>query len=132
MKGAPRILDTILATLDAYSDACSRQDVEAALTVFATDDEVFLMGSEGGETARGPEEIRRFHERVLARPGSYAWTWDWRMVSVRGSVAWIAAAGQAWSGLGEERTSVPYRVTVVLEEKDGRWLWLQFHGSEPK
>ena len=81
------------------------------------------MGSEADEVATGPDEIRHHLQRILARPVTYRWEWKSRKVSAAGSVAWLVADALA--------SGHPYRMTVVLEKRGGRWLVMQFHGSEP-
>ena len=46
-----------------------------------------------------------------------------------GDVAWLWLDG----GLVlDGRSHRPYRITGVLERRQGRWIWSLFHGSEPR
>jgi ketosteroid isomerase-like protein len=99
-----------------------KRTFEGALAVLTPD--VVLMGSEAGELAKGLDEVRRLLEHLFSQPVSFRWTWKWREVSAAGPVAWVIAEA-TFGG------THPYRMTVVLEKRAGRWLWTQFHGSEP-
>ena len=48
-----------------------------------------------------------------------------------GDLAWFFADGQVVLSSGTEQRRAPYRITGVLERHGDRWLWRQFHGSEP-
>jgi len=124
MYANARVEAEVLSTVDGFNDAISRKDVDATLSLFAPDPDVFLMGSEADEVATGPDEIRRHLQRIFARPVTYRWDWKSRKVSAAASVAWVAADASVTG-------AHPYRITVVLEKRDGRWLLMQFHGSEP-
>ena len=119
----------IRATFQEFSEANSRMDAERALGVFADDGDVTLIGSEGGETARGREEIGALLGRVLPAAGGYSWEWEEMIVDGTDSVAWVFAEGYARAGSGAGR--IPYRASVVLEQQAGQWKWRLFHGSEP-
>jgi len=121
----------IRETFRRFSDACGRMDAEAAVAVFAGDDEVTLVGSEPGEMARGRAELEKFSRRILPASGGYSWEWEQMIVDGAGPVAWVFAEGHAQVGTGADAKRVPYRVSVVLERRDGEWKWRLFHGSEP-
>ncbi len=118
-------------TFRRFSEASDRMDTEAALAVFAVEGEVTLVGSESGEIARGREELRAFLDRVLAAAGGYSWEWENMIFDGTDSVAWVFAEGYAQAGAGPNAVRVPYRATVVLEQRAGQWKWRLFHGSEP-
>ena len=48
-----------------------------------------------------------------------------------GDVAWLFASGEVVVTDHGADTRVPYRLTGVLERRNGAWKWRQFHGSEP-
>ena len=121
----------VLAVLDAFNDALGRRDLEATLALFVTDADVTLVGSEVGETATGPSELRSFFERIFARPGTFFFEWRSCTVSARGEVAWFFADAAARYTEHERVATVSYRTTGILEWREDRWLFVQYHGSEP-
>lgn len=121
----------VRGTFDALSEMCAQRDLEGILALFSSDADVSLVGSEAGETARGPSELRSFFEQLFRRPGTFSFDWRSREISARGDVAWFFADATAIYTEGENVTTVPYRMTGILERENNRWLIAHYHGSEP-
>ena len=121
----------VMAVLDAVNEALEHRDLDATLALFARHPEVTLVGSEEGETATGPSELRSFVERLLARPGTFRFEWRSCTVSARGDVAWFFADAIAHYTENDHVAPVAYRTTGVLEREENHWLFAQYHGSEP-
>jgi ketosteroid isomerase-like protein len=118
----------ILLALGEFRAAVRERRLEGALALFAPDADTTLIGSEVGEIARGPMEIRPFLEDLFDQPQTFSWEWDDVSISSSGDVAWLWTEGALVINGRSER---PYRITGVLERREGRWLWSLFHGSEP-
>lgn len=108
--------------------AIADRRLEGALTLFAPDADATLIGSSVGELARGPLEMRAFLERLFDSARAVSWEWDDVSVSACGDVAWLWLEGAL---MLDGRSERPYRISGVLERRQGRWLWTLFHGSEP-
>jgi ketosteroid isomerase-like protein len=80
---------------------------------------------------RGPDEIRAFLQRYVRGTTTYSWTWDRRDVSAAGAVGWLLAEGTETAAAQGREEKHPYRMSLVCEKRDGRWLLLQIHGSSP-
>jgi len=120
--------EEILLALGEFRAAVSERRLEGVLSLFAPDADATLIGSSIGEIARGPMEIRPFLEQAFASPHTVSWEWDDVSVSACGDVAWLWLEGAlALDG----RSDRAYRISGVLERRQGRWLWSLFHGSEP-
>jgi ketosteroid isomerase-like protein len=117
-------------TLKRFNDLVSTRSLKV-LAEFAPGDEVLLIGSESGEIARGKQELEAFFTRIFAREASYSWEWEGIEVSQAGDLAWLFADGWAVLSTADGQRRAPYRITGVLERHGERWLWRQFHGSEP-
>lgn len=96
--------------------------------VHAPDADTTIIGSSVGETATGPIELRASLERLFESPDSYSWEWDDVSVSCCGDVALLWTEGALAVNGRSERA---YRISAVLERRQGRWLFALFHGSEP-
>jgi ketosteroid isomerase-like protein len=120
--------EEILLVLGELRAAVSQRRIEGVLSLFAPDADATLIGSSTGEIARGPLELRRFLEQVFAAPRTISWEWDDVSVSCSGDVAWLWLEGAL---VLDGRSERPYRISGVLERRQGRWLWTLFHGSEP-
>jgi ketosteroid isomerase-like protein len=120
--------EEVLLALGEFRAAVSERRLEGVLSLFAPDADTTLIGSSLGEIARGPLELRRFLEGLFAGPQRIGWEWDDVSVSSSGDVAWLWLEGALQLDGRSERA---YRITGVLERRQGRWLWSLFHGSEP-
>jgi ketosteroid isomerase-like protein len=131
MRPAAKTEADVLATLDEFSEAFASRAVERVMELFAADADVVFMGSEAGETAIGANVLRVLLKEIFSRPESYSWEWKWRSVSAAESVAWVTADAVVRANGGDRDLALPYRLTVVMEKRGNRWVWMQYHGSEP-
>jgi ketosteroid isomerase-like protein len=120
--------EEVLWTLGEFRAAVSQKRLEGVLSLFAPDADATLIGSSLGEIARGPIELRSFLQQVLAGPQTVGWEWDDVSISCAGDVAWLWLEGAL---VLDGRSDRAYRISGVLERRQGRWLWTLFHGSEP-
>lgn len=118
----------VLYALGEFRAAVAEKRLEGVLAFFTPDADTAVIGSSVGEIARGPMEIRPFLEDVFDRPESISWEWDDVNVSACGDVAWLWLEG-AFTLDGVSQSV--YRISAVLERRQGRWLFALFHGSEP-
>jgi ketosteroid isomerase-like protein len=120
--------EEVLWVLGEFRAAVSDRRLEGVLSLFAPDADATLIGSSLGEIARGPIELRAFLERLFDQPQTVSWEWDDVSISAAGDVAWLWLEGAHCLDGRSERA---YRISGVLERRQGRWLWSLFHGSEP-
>ena len=125
--------ETVLQELlRQLSTAFQTRDVPALADLFSATDEVTYAGSESGEKATGPREVRRLLSDLLSRPVAYAFEFsDLTFDEHRGTV-WLLAEGQG-TQIGDDGTTetFPYRLTGVLAYEEAHWRWLVLAGSEP-
>jgi ketosteroid isomerase-like protein len=120
--------EEVLLALGEFRAAVSQRRLEGALSLFAPDADATLIGSSLGEIARGPIELRTFLQRIFDSPQTVGWEWDDVSISRAGDVAWLWLEGAL---VLDGRSTRAYRISGVLERRQGRWLWSLFHGSEP-
>jgi len=101
------------------------------LDEFAAGDDVLLAGSDAGEIARGREELAAFFPRLFTRPTTFAYEVQRVDASRAGDLVWFFAEGRMTVASADGRRTVPYSISGVLERYGERWLWRQYHGSEP-
>jgi uncharacterized protein (TIGR02246 family) len=131
MQADDAIEQQVMDVLGAFNDHLARRDLDGVLGLFVSDSDVTLVGSEAGETAFGPAELRAFFERIFARVGTFQFEWRTCRISAEGEVAWFFADAVAHYGEPEGVASAPYRTTGVLKRHRDRWLLAHYHGSEP-
>jgi ketosteroid isomerase-like protein len=120
------VLRVIEELLDNIGNGRHRETIAA----FTADDDVAFYGSEVGEVAIGPEQLRKFFAEIYARPYRVLFTLGKCSISVAGHVAWFTADGTYRLSTSDELH--PYRLTGVLERRRDQWLWQLFSGSEPR
>lgn len=120
----------ILNLLERLNQGFARHDVHQVLDLFAPDPEIVFIGSEAGETATGPTQLRTLLEALFARTETYQWRWGEPHGKVTGQVAWLTTEAVLLVE-GPERLQLPYRTTLVLQRRGDAWLITHYHGSEP-
>jgi ketosteroid isomerase-like protein len=121
-------------SLDALNWAFAARDRDAILAAFALHPDVALITS-GSVVAQGPEELEGFVDGYVAGDIAYSWEWQSRdEVQLAGDVRLVFAQGTE-RGVAEDGKEVlrgPYRMTLVLILREGRWRILRLHGSTPR
>lgn len=131
MKADDETERELLEVLRAFNDHLAARDLEGVLGLFVSDPDVTLVGSEAGEIAVGPSELRAFFRRVFARRGTFRFEWRTCRVLAGGDVAWFFADTLAHYNEPGNAATVPYRTTGVLVRRGDRWRFAHYHGSEP-
>jgi ketosteroid isomerase-like protein len=116
--------------LERFCSGFARRDTEAVMSLFAPDPDVMVVTSEEW-LLRGPVELGRFLDRYVEGPTTYSWEWHHFDLATAGSVGWLLAEGTETAAVEERLEQHPYRMTMVCERRDGRWLLMQVHGSSP-
>jgi ketosteroid isomerase-like protein len=128
MQADAQTREEVLLALAEFRAAVTERRLEGVLALFAPDADATLIGSSLGEIARGPIELRTFLKKIFSAAQTISWEWDDVSISRAGDVAWLWLEGAlALDG----RSDRAYRISGVLERRQGRWLWSLFHGSEP-
>ena len=120
----------LIGILETFCSGFADRNAEAVMGVFGPDPNLAVVTSEES-LLRGPAELQSFLERYIAGATTYSWTWDRRDVFIAGSVAWLLAEGTETAVSGGHVQEHPYRMTMVLESRQDRWVLLHVHGSSP-
>ncbi len=130
MKSDAHMEAEVISVLERFCSAFAERDAEAVMRLFAPDADVVVVTSED-PLLRGPRELRAFLERYVNGATTYSWHWERHDVAAAGSVAWLLAEGTETAATGSAAEEHHYRMTMVLERRDQRWLLMQVHGSSP-
>ncbi|NKB70205.1 MAG: DUF4440 domain-containing protein [Candidatus Latescibacteria bacterium] len=133
MKADTQTETEVLATLNEAMEAYKRRDMDALLGYLAPGQEVIQFGMSVANAKRiGREALKAEFENDWAASEAASCDIGWHSVSTAGSAAWVAAEAQFhWKEAGEPEETIPARLTVVFEKRDGRWLWVHSHFSIP-
>jgi ketosteroid isomerase-like protein len=117
------------ALLFEIAEAYYDQDLPRLLANYAPDDQTVLLGNTAKERLVGLNEIRRGFQRDFATAGRVCLEYGWTSISTHDDTAWIAAECLIHRIVEGEEVSRPGRLTLVCENRDGRWLIVQQHFS---
>jgi uncharacterized protein (TIGR02246 family) len=126
----PQTEGAVLDILERFCSGFEVQDADAIVELFAPDSDVVMVTSEQ-PLLRGLAEVRAFLERYASGTTTYSWRWHRRDVFAAGAVGWLLAEGVEIAAAGDHEQQHPYRMSMVCEKRDGRWLLMQVHGSSP-
>lgn len=120
----------VLDVLERFCSGFADHDANAVMRLVAHDADLVVVTSEE-PLLRGPEELRHFLDRYASGPTTYSWEWGQRDVSIADPFAWVLAEGTETVTSGDQMEQHPYRMSVVLERREHRWVVRMAHGSSP-
>ena len=126
----------IRSTLESLNAACAKRDIHAFMELFDDSDDILFVGSDKGEVFQGRKATADFMQALFNLP--FVFSFDLKNTTVRQyrSVAWVFTdgnmihSGDRGKSVGKVSTT-PYRFSVTMIKKEGRWKWQLFHGSVP-
>jgi hypothetical protein len=118
----------VRATLDRLADVYVRRDVAVMRTVFAPDPDV-VMYTPGADAIVGLSAIQAKAESDWSRSEAASLTYGWISISAAGPVAWAATDADFTVKANGQSTTIPARITFVLEQRGEEWLIQQAHYS---
>jgi uncharacterized protein (TIGR02246 family) len=130
MKADAQTEAATVGMLESFCSAFQARDAEAVMRLFAPDPDLVVVTSEQS-LLRGPDELQAFLRAYVQGPTTYSWTWDRLEVSTADAVTWLLAEGTETAATQGGEHTHPYRMTMVCEKRDERWLLVQVHGSSP-
>ncbi|MBI4297351.1 MAG: nuclear transport factor 2 family protein [Chloroflexi bacterium] len=119
----------VMSVWNKFNEAYARRDMTGLLALFLPD--TVVIGTGADERRIGQDEIKMQVERDWSQSEAASFRWEWRSISRAGSVAWLAAEGDARIKVDGQEMSLPLRATAVLEQRAARWLLAQAHFSFP-
>jgi ketosteroid isomerase-like protein len=133
MKADAQTHSAVIAVLEQFRHAYTQRDMHQALSLFAPEPEVVLLGTGADEMCVGISEIQRQWERDWGQSESSSVVWGSRaVVSAAGPVAWVVLPDAlVRATVGGQTVQLPLRLSAVLEQRGGRWLFTQQHFSFP-
>ena len=112
-------------------DASGVGDVDGQRAQFAEDADIALIGSADFEVFLGVDGVDAYFALIREHNATSSWVWKDRRVWAVGDIAWAYADSDfSYTFDGTEHT-MPYRLTMVCQRREGEWRIVLFHGSEP-
>lgn len=131
MKADPKTQAEVAQAFKGMFEAYKKRDLNAALSFWAPDPDLVVIGSGGDEKGVGLAQLAE----SLKRDGSQGEVLkigvkDF-LVSKSGVVAWFSADITFHVRVPEREFDLTGRLTGVMEYRNGKWLWVQMHFSMP-
>jgi hypothetical protein len=121
----PAVRAEVLVALRAFQNGYVKRDPKELNSfmqrLFAENDDVLLMGTNGGEWVRGYDAVGRFIKADWLYWGEFRFAIDDCIVSSDGDVAWISSVGE----VTEPSMVRPVRFSAVLRRRGHDWLFRQ-------
>ena len=130
MRADAQTEGALLGILERFCAGFAARQADRVLQLFAPDSDVVMVTSEES-LLRGPDEVRAVLARYAQGATRYSWRWNRRDVPAAGAVGWLLAEGVETAAADGHDEQHPYRMSMVCERRDGRWLLVQVHGSSP-
>ncbi len=120
----------VLAAHDQFWQSYARRDLEGRFAVCA--DDATFIGTGRHEQARNKEEYRAMNEKGAEQfPWPFTIRPIWTRVRVFGDVAWTECDSDFSFTHDGDTLRLVLRHTTILHRRDGRWLVVHVHASEP-
>ena len=124
------MLDDAYHTIKNYFDALVARDAQRLIEMMSSADYYVKIGTDMGEIVRGGENaIDDYYQHHVASTEDFTLQIKHLDVQERDSVAWFYTTQiwrLKWQGVFEEFVM---RMTGVLEKENGKWRFVQIHGS---
>ena len=121
---------TIIGVLNDFMDVWESRDVDAIMSYFAPSPTLCLYGTGADEKRVGLDEVRAQLLRDFSQSESLTCALNWNLVGTSGRVAWIASdVTIRFKAIGQDEMAFPARLSTVMQNYDGRWLFEHFHLS---
>jgi hypothetical protein len=101
------------------------------MALVAPDPNVVLIGTGVDWKVVSFDEIKARAERDWTQSEASSFEFGWTSISRIGSVALVAAEITARVWINGEESIFPWRLSAVLDNREGKWLLCQFQLSEP-
>jgi uncharacterized protein (TIGR02246 family) len=132
MRASAESEQQVIAVLDALAAAYARKEVDAFVDQFSDEDDVVVFGTGIDEVRVGRQQIAAQARRDFGEADRLAFRLGEVRVSAAGEVAWAVLPDAAIeASVGGQEESFALRVTMVLQQRDGRWLIHRAHISAP-
>lgn len=128
MQAGPATGAAVRAVLDRLAEVYVTRDTAVLRALFASDPDV-VMFSPGADRFVGASSIVAKAERDWARSDAASLTFSWVVISTAGSVAWAATEATFTVTVSGRDTTMPARITFVLEQRGEAWLIVLVHYS---
>ena len=117
--------------LDKYAECYLNKDLDGLMSLFVSDPDLVAIGSGVDEWVKGPDQLKTGFMRDFFQANNIRMFFDKLTISAAGNVAWVSGDMTMEAVIDREDVILEGRVSLVLEEKDKKWLFTHLHYSVP-
>ena len=127
-----RVKNEIREMLTQWNIAAKSANVEQAVSLFDSSENIMLVGSDSGEIFKGKDQIKGWLT-LLFKHNSFYWEMDRIDIDNNNETAWVFMDGSMIVANDKGKSfKRPYRFTGIMVKKENIWKWRLFDGSIPK
>ncbi len=131
MEANAAVKNEIHNMLDRYAKCYLKKDLDGLMSLFVSDPDLVAIGTGVDEWVNGSYQLKAGFKRDLSQADDIQLVFDNLTISAAGKVAWVSGAMTMQALVDGEEVILSGRVSMVLEEKDKRWLFTHLHYSVP-
>ncbi|MBW4256246.1 nuclear transport factor 2 family protein [Methanobacterium sp. YSL] len=126
-----KIQKAVRRLLEEYSQAYQNKDVEGILELFVDSDDLVVIGTGDDEWVNGINELKSGFERDMGQADTINVKFRDISISSSSNVAWLSSHMNMEATVEGQEIYLPGRLTAVVLEKNGKWLFANLHYSLP-
>jgi ketosteroid isomerase-like protein len=131
MKADQQTQTEVTQVFKGMFEAYKKRDLQGVLSFWAPDPDITVVGSGGDEKSIGATQFGEQLKRDWAQGEIQSIGVKSFAVSAAAPVAWLSADINFHGKTATGEFDLPVRLTGVMENRYGRWLWVQMHISTP-
>jgi ketosteroid isomerase-like protein len=131
MKTDPATVLAVKDVIAAYAKAFASRNLDGMMALFSSDPDVVHIGTGKDEWGNGPTAVKKLFMRDFSQSEGVYFTFGKMTIASAGAVAWVAAPYTASVVTGKMKLMMDGRLSLVLQQKSGKWLIRQLHISHP-
>ncbi len=122
-------IKAIKSTLEDYARAYCSKDIESLMNVFDDTGNISVIGTGADELCVGSNEVRDLFLRNFEEATATQFEWKWLDIRISDNHAVVSVTLKIHLVHKGNNLKVPIRWTVVLKNKNGKWVWIHRNAS---
>lgn len=122
-------IKAIKSTLEDYAKAYCSKDIEAMMNVFDDSDNISVIGTGADELCVGQNDIKALFLKNFEEATATKFEWDWIDIRISDNHAVASITLIIHLEYKGDYLKVPVRWTVVLKNKNRKWVWIHRNAS---
>ena len=131
MEAIAEVKKEILKIIDKYVECYLNKDLNGLMSLFVSDPDFVAIGTGKEEWIKGCDQLKESFKRDFSEADDIKLFFDNITISLSGKVAWVSAIMTMYALVNGVDVILPGRVSMVLKQKDNKWLFTHIHYSIP-